>query len=613
MSKDEILRAARRSTQTKIVPLRHALDERLIPQDEVLDILFLHLNESRIPKSFATSMHPTIAAVQCLAAFANMDLEGDVGRIIDGWPGILKWSAYFFTETGNRRKVALQAVGICWISIMKHQAIVDAMGRSPTSIELATRMWLEEAIEPYNSAGRAPLSTHILMKFLQNSDGETVDRMLGTVGADCNKVAKFAVAKLQTSFGDTPTDPDGVVVHITFLTLLSGAGRAPLLNALLGANVNWVVTKALVEVSVLVNSQESVDAMVAMTYCFGYLHTSLEATDGFTWVSQSVGAGLLQAFCNCSPHFSKLEARDLKMVLEVVGNVVSRFLIYRSVIETVEVEMEKIDSGSLQAKRVGASVAKPVWDAFRALAHERAVLVRLFSTANTQVCDNVQCQKRANRKEFRRCSACLVTFYCSKECQKASWKEGDHKALCILQQRQRMEGKPMDISKRDIAFLQQLVVLESRRHLRYLRERARRDFPDTPYSGLVVCIDYSVLPTALSLKRLEGYEYDCPLDSENFRARNAVVIERARDYPDICTLIETTLERKRGVLALGPSVFSSGNSDAFWEVNLPGKDDRNPQGRAGELGRMYNEIKPYLDADVTFSPIGEMFGRLVYI
>lgn len=44
----------------------------------------------------------------------------------------------------------------------------------------------------------------------------------------------------------------------------------------------------------------------AMVIGFAYLASNLESLDGFTWIIQSVNAGLLQAYCDCSPHFSKV-------------------------------------------------------------------------------------------------------------------------------------------------------------------------------------------------------------------------------------------------------------------------------------------------------------------
>ncbi|KAF7292020.1 Ankyrin repeat-containing protein [Mycena indigotica] len=48
-----------------------------------------------------------------------------------------------------------------------------------------------------------------------------------------------------------------------------------------------------------------------------------------------------------------------------------------------------------------------------------------------KICDNLECCLVADAREFRRCSACQMVYYCSKYCQKADWKRGNHRIWCI--------------------------------------------------------------------------------------------------------------------------------------------------------------------------------------
>lgn len=44
--------------------------------------------------------------------------------------------------------------------------------------------------------------------------------------------------------------------------------------------------------------------------------------------------------------------------------------------------------------------------------------------------DITQCDKVDEDDAFKRCEECLVTYYCSRECQKADWKTGNHQVSC---------------------------------------------------------------------------------------------------------------------------------------------------------------------------------------
>lgn len=68
----------------------------------------------------------------------------------------------------------------------------------------------------------------------------------------------------------------------------------------------------------------------------------MESTDGFTWVIQAVGAGLLPAFCDCSSYFSKFDSDQSKYITGIFAKVVPTYLGYKSDIEAVEVSLQQL-------------------------------------------------------------------------------------------------------------------------------------------------------------------------------------------------------------------------------------------------------------------------------
>ncbi len=159
----------------------------------------------------------------------------------------------------------------------------------------------------------------------------------------------------------------------------------------MSANVIWVVSGALVKLSVLVNTSRDPGFLDPMVSAFGYLRNCLESTDGFTWINQAIGAGFLQAFCDCSTRFAELEAEDYRMLEQLISEVLPPYLVYRSVIEAANSALAKIERG-VQKQRVESSKAKVHWRKFAQLAHERMMIVRRAEAEKGTkiICDNMK-------------------------------------------------------------------------------------------------------------------------------------------------------------------------------------------------------------------------------
>jgi len=141
----------------------------------------------------------------------------------------------------------------------------------------------------------------------------------------------------------------------------------------------------------MVNDGGHLGLLDVLVASFGYLSNCLESTDGFTWVIQSVKAGLLTAFVDASPHFSKLDPDDRDMILHIVRDILPIYLVYRSVVEAIDGTMSKLND-SPHRERILGSMASGVWTKFHNL-----VLEQLFTTMQATAvkrtavtCDNVK-------------------------------------------------------------------------------------------------------------------------------------------------------------------------------------------------------------------------------
>ena len=141
-----------------------------------------------------------------------------------------------------------------------------------------------------------PVGSCLLACLLREAETEQLDRVLKMAGGKSTEIAKLAIARLQRTLKGPNYEPGQISITIDLINAFSRKRDHPLRHALLSANVIWVMTGALVKLSVLVNTAPDPAFLDSMASGFGYLRNCLESTDGFTWVNQAVGAGFLQAF-----------------------------------------------------------------------------------------------------------------------------------------------------------------------------------------------------------------------------------------------------------------------------------------------------------------------------
>ncbi|OJT07647.1 hypothetical protein TRAPUB_1472, partial [Trametes pubescens] len=400
-------------------------------------------------------------------------------------------------------------------------------------------------------------------------------------------------------------NPTHLTIYMDFLNSISRVSTHPLHHALLSANVIWIVTTALVQLSVTVNISSDPAFLDVMISGFGYLRNCLEFTDGFMWVAQSVNSGLLQALCDCSPRFSELDPDNYTMIEDIVDDILPCYLIYRSIIQAVDSALIKIDRGSHKA-RVEKSILGSSWKRFYEFAQERIFVLAQIDTqkGNGTTCDNIKCHKIGPREQFRRCSACLNTFYCSKECQATAWKEGDHKTMCKLKQRECMEGQAAPVTKRDYQFMHYFSMFDAHAHLTELRAIAHRDFPNVPLHFFTISINHTKRPPKYALCDIRTYMLTPHRDSTlNAEARNEALIEKVQMHPERFTLIDMTVSAGQGthvVLALA--------TGDFWKLDEVEREEGvctvpRRSKRDVELGRVVAHLLRAMEKDLALKAI----------
>ena len=383
-----------------------------IPYPEALDVFLVHLREDKVPSTMAAKFtDPPNLAFTAMLGISKMgeilpEHGPQVQKIVDAWPGIYKWSVYIFSsriegldKAESRRRAALDILSAFWYCICYRDVVRARMIQSPGTIELATRLWLEENDGPHPKRIDIPAGTCLFACLLREAGATQLDRVLQAVGGKGTEIAKLALTRLQRTLKGPNYHPNHISMHIDLVNALSRPRDHPLRHALLSANVIWIISGALVKIAVLLNTSRDPGFIDPMVGGFGYLRNCLESTDGFTWVSQAIGAGLLQAYCDCSPHFAKLPYEESKMVEELISRILPPYMVYRSVIEAADSALKKIERGA-QKDRVESSAVRVPWVRLAQLIQDRARIVKGAEEARgTQItCDNmkvsVSCQQR---------------------------------------------------------------------------------------------------------------------------------------------------------------------------------------------------------------------------
>ncbi|KAK7022297.1 hypothetical protein R3P38DRAFT_2628704 [Favolaschia claudopus] len=552
----------------------------------LLDLFFCHLDADKAfdTPSEANERKPeserAFYALLGLAKSADYFLPGALYHndpaVLKAWPGIFKWSAFFFKtrvisvppRPVEGRRAAMDVIAMTWYSLTRADNLRETMASTKGSIEIATHIWLLDSEVPFSGPQLVNIPSAAAALDAILIDASTLDRVVTAGGGNPEPLIKIAMSRTRTALGRTHIVPQEATIYLDLLGHLSRAPNHPLRLGLLNAGAIALCTRAAVTLVRALNARGDPAFLDGVIAGLSYLANCLQSTEGFTWVIQSLNADLLVALVETSPYFSQMDEDDYDMITLSLKETLPTYLVYRSVIQAVDQGMQRLQPEHF--KKIGKSKAKDLWNNFRSLAEERLFVV-LHAAAvkgKAATCDNVQCQKIDAKNTFRKCSGCSTTLYCSKECQTVAWKEGGHKQMCKMKQRERLEGKSQAITKSDSAFFHHLATRDARHHLPLLRRLGRSSYPALRWCDLLIRIDYTVVPPDYSVVPLAEAEAERDRTGmqmngfSNAEARSDALIERARQNPERFGLVQSKIVSGHGMQLVLSAV--TGN---FWEEN----------------------------------------------
>ncbi|KAJ8081401.1 hypothetical protein PM082_007242 [Marasmius tenuissimus] len=286
------------------------------------------------------------------------------------------------------------------------------------------------------------------------------------------------------------------------------------------------------------NPDTSHNVIGFMKGCISYIETQCQ-THGYPCIVEAIDNRILESIYDAG----LLIYVDLRSRLTVTGDrhlqdqcvelirLIGCYASYIPVLRALRRSLSRVDR--LQAR----TLPQKVEETFKLLRDVASLRIEDKRTCpSLSACGNPRCPNGLEDYlgPTRRCSGCTISLYCSKECQRASWKSA-HRDQCkiIADIRAREGGFPRlgavdQLGPQQTAFCFWQMENDSSRHLKsrspdnpFEEERASRE----RHAGILVMrIDYRTLPPRVSFPTLEHcHSEDEDASSLNGLTGNVVV------------------------------------------------------------------------------------------
>ncbi|KAG9220371.1 hypothetical protein CCMSSC00406_0006636 [Pleurotus cornucopiae] len=368
----------------------------------------MHLKPERTPTEAIVPNRLTPVAEMAFLALMGIvkaahllhDPSPHSDAIIRAWPGVFKWSVFFFSVDIQRPGVEQDAkffmqdlIAATWFTFTRVDRIAAIMAETSGAIELMMELFFLEGSIPQMSIVNHPNAAATLDSMLHEAEDVwgTLDRVVATANGDAERIARVALSRLRTAANGPGFETPIGGAALNLMCRLCRRRGHPLLYAFLHHNAIATVTKVAASAARAYMKTGNDGVIPALVGSFGFVANCLESTDGFTWVTIAMQSGLIQAFLEVSILLPTLPVEcDGDMILAIFKVILPKYLIYRSVVQAADGAMRKVESNPA-SKWVSQTPAKDVWHNFKRVAFERRALVaNLTDTKHKAItsCDN---------------------------------------------------------------------------------------------------------------------------------------------------------------------------------------------------------------------------------
>ncbi|KAJ6501214.1 hypothetical protein C8R47DRAFT_260029 [Mycena vitilis] len=343
-------------------------------------------------------------------------------------------------------------------------------------LKLRNRADVEELVE---GAGGSPASlADLVVGYL--------DRI--TFDGDAPQVPGNRDTRLDGTIFDFINDVDRVMAHGTG----GGYPFQPFTSALLSCGVVPSLTKLLKTLLPSTPTQFQ-DFSPLLHRSLGALDQILTAAPERKTVMDALRAGLLQVII-----LGGTRSEFVPLVKSLLEDALQSSLLHYNEVLYLETHLPSATALIQQRKPFQTSAVLDSWNQFAALASERIAILHNFGNNNSRLkaCDNARCDKINTSTRFQRCSGCLSFYYCSPECQRLDWHDGDHRSHCRYHPHRLSEMQEMKARER--SFLRAVMAYDYD-----AAKQTQRFYPDSDTSFFTL-FDYRRGPVQIKLQSMDS-------------------------------------------------------------------------------------------------------------
>ncbi|KLO13731.1 hypothetical protein SCHPADRAFT_350635 [Schizopora paradoxa] len=395
--------------------------------------------------------------------FSNLiQSKSEFGELLVArWLDVLNWMWYFYIASFERSLVDKtlkmdmfnHLCRVFSVGCLRRECAL-AIAKIPGSIRLATLICMLDAECDFLKKADMNQGTYSLLYLLEVSSSSPLadnisplDEVLEAVSGDAKLFIDTLLSRIEDALPSPELAEQTMGSYLNLFVLLPDHLKHPLSTALHARNPIAFLTNVLHRLLDILTEAGSgrfgpgLARRVRHLMATLFYHISEDASRGQNRIAkalQALQAGIMTVLIDCAPLAFAFEAYDRVRIVDFLKKL-TWLTIHIPIARQASAELEKLERTCSVQARFNASTldVRNAWVTFYdAILARRTILSQMQSLdSSPMACDN--CFRFDERANFKKCAACEMAHYCSKECQSSAWKEKGHRTQCKT-----LKGKP---------------------------------------------------------------------------------------------------------------------------------------------------------------------------
>ncbi|KAI0046727.1 hypothetical protein FA95DRAFT_1344274 [Auriscalpium vulgare] len=419
-----------------------------------------------------------------LTGVLQTDATQYVPAISRAWGSIFKWINYLSESLksaavpAEMRTAASQTHMHIMFLLLGTEQMRQQLLATPGLVAFMVERWmaLDHTVLP-----QFPIVT-LALELLARLRPATLDDLVAHAQGDVDAVALHALApmRLALKLRPSPTLALQLRTYAMLVASLSTGDDTPLQAAIMENGAMRGVTRILLRLSRM-DILSDIDIKVGIDVSVRFVALLVECGIGINWLQQTVKEGFFEALLTIAPWLPELDENTRICSRRLIQDIIPRYLLFPSVITPIGKRLEGFTAEAESA--IANSMLSSAWTSLKALSKERLEFKRALDHWTCETCGT-----GGQRKLFRRCSGCHLSFYCSRRCQSDGWV-ATHRDHCAWRRKHIMVQLDGLVSYGDQEFHRMLIAQDARDRADTIRAMA------PPCDGLphsiIITLDYT--------------------------------------------------------------------------------------------------------------------------